>query len=86
MDEDSLHYERIVIEMVLVPMIQAIQEQEGDCKTEQIKQQIEEAFEIFLQDAKQFEGCPGFKEMTVEELKKEYDRIIGQSQNLEREP
>ena len=78
-----MHYEHILIETKLVPAIQLIKE--GDGTPEQKNKAIEEYFEIFLKEAKEYKECPGFKKMSVADLKKEYYSIIKQKSDQEME-
>ena len=80
--EDKLYYEHIVMENVLHNIIQAIKE--GPYSKEQKEQYIQEAFEKFLQEAQGYKGCPGFKNMTVDQLKKEYEKIMEKNKQEER--
>ncbi len=80
--EETLYYEHIMMENVLYNIIQAIKE--GPYSEEQKEKYIQEAFEKFLQEAKGYKGCPGFKNMTVDQLRKEYERLMGKEHQEER--
>ena len=73
--EEELYYEHIMIENILHNVISAIED--GPYSKEEKEKYKKEAFEKFLKEAKEYKGCPGFKEMTMEELKKEYEKIFG---------
>lgn len=75
-------YTGFAIENILHPIIEAIEQEKGTVKEkEALKQQ---AFQRFLEEAKQYEECPGFQNMTVEQLQMEYERLMKQQKQEER--
>lgn len=80
--EDAYDYTGFAIENILDPIIKAIEQGEG---TQEKKAELKKkAFQDFLNEAKEYEECPGFQDMTVEQLKVEYERIMGKQNQEER--
>jgi len=80
-EKDNLHYEHCMIETILCKMINVIKE--AGLPPDIEKEYIEQAFEDFLARVREYKGCPAFKTMTVEQLKKEYEKIVEPSQEQE---
>lgn len=78
--EEKHDYTGFAIENILDPIIKAIEQGEG---TQEKKAELKKkAFQDFLNEAKEYEECLGFENMKVEQLQKEYERIV-KKQNLE---
>ena len=80
--ENEHDYTEFAIENILHPIILAIEEEKAT--SERKKKLKEKAFASFLEEAKSYQECPGFQEMTVEQLQKEYERLIGIQKDEER--
>ena len=80
--EDAYDYTGFAIENILHPIILAIEEENNT--PERKKQLKEKAFVSFLEEAKNYQECPNLQNMTVEQLKDEYGRLMGISKIEER--
>ena len=80
--EDMHDYTGFAIENILHPIIWAIEEEKTS--PEKKKKLKEKAFASFLEDAKKYQECPELQNMTVEELKAEYEKLMGKQNREER--
>lgn len=78
--ENEHDYTGFAIENILHPIIEAIEQEK--CSPEKKSKLKEKAFASFLEEAKNYQECPGFQNMTVKQLQEEYERIV-KKQNLE---
>ena len=76
--EDMRDYTGFVIENILHPVICAI---ESENYSPEKKQKLRKhAFASFLEEAKEYEECQRLKQMTVEQLQAEYERLMGKQE------
>ena len=80
--ENTYDYTGFAIENILHPIILAIEEENST--PERKKKLKEKAFAGFLEDAKKYQECPGLQNMTVEQLKIQYENLVGKGKCEER--
>ena len=80
--ENENDYTEFAIENILHPIIEAIEQEKS--APEEKKKMIQQAFKEFLEDAKNYQECPGFQNMTVKQLQEEYERLMGKENEEER--
>lgn len=71
---DPLYYEHIMIQNELHKLITLINESSVSAK--QKEELREKTYAEFLSRAKEYKSCPAFKNMTVEELRNEYESFV----------
>ena len=76
--ENEHDYTGFAIENILHPIIEAIEEENST--PERKKKLKENAFASFLEEAKNYQECPGLQNMTVEQLQMEYERLQKQEE------
>ena len=80
--EHVLDYTGFAIENILYPIICTIEKEKIPMeKKSKLKR---EAFASFLEEAKNYDECPGFREMTVEQLEEEYEKHMDIEKDEER--
>ena len=72
--EDVYDYTGFAIENILHPKIEAIEQ--GTDEPEEKQKRIKDAFKVFLEEAQKFDECDRLKKMTVEQLQKEYEKLM----------
>ena len=80
--EEIRDYTGFAIENILHPRIEAIEQ--GTDEPEEKQKRIKDAFKVFLEEAQKFDECDRLKKMTVEQLQKEYDKLMGKQIEEER--
>jgi len=80
--EDVYDYTGFAIENILHPKIEAIEQ--GTDEPEEKQKRIKDAFKVFLEEAQKFDECDRLKKMTVEQLQKEYEKLMGKQIEEER--
>ena len=80
--ENEHDYTGFAIENILHPIIEAIEQEK--CAPEKKQKMKQQAFTEFLEDAKKYDECDRLQKMTVEQLQKEYEKLMGKQNQEER--